>query len=163
MSNTRIKAFIKQLQQLYYGGNWLDEDIEKKLKHVNEENAFVKPEGYIHSIAEVTSHILEWRKELIERLAVGRHARLTMESPNNWLPNDTLKKQGWAYLKDGLEKSQLELIALLEKKDDDFLANKWVGDDTYEWLLIGLIEHDAYHLGQIGLIYKQINYRSESN
>jgi uncharacterized damage-inducible protein DinB len=163
MHNTLIKRYIHQLQQAYHGGNWLDEDIDKKLKFVNEENAWTKPMGFVHSIAEVVSHILEWRKELIERLEFGRHAKLVEDSPNNWIANDILKKNGWSFLKKQLEDSQLELIALLEKKDDSFLESNWSGNLTYEWLLAGLIEHDIYHLGQIGLIYKMITYHGDSN
>ncbi|HTE25054.1 DinB family protein [Flavitalea sp.] len=163
MHNTLIKRYIFQLQQTYYGGSWVNEDMEKKLKLVNEETAWIKPHGYVHSIAEVTSHILEWRKELIERLQFGRHARLTMDSPNNWISNGQLKKNGWAYLKKQLDDTQSELIALLEKKDDSFLESKWSGNLNYEWLLVGLLEHDMYHLGQIGLIYKMISYNSGSN
>jgi uncharacterized damage-inducible protein DinB len=163
MSNTTLKKYLHQLQQTYYGGNWLDESFEKKLKFVNEENAFVKPDGYIHSIAEVTSHIVEWRKELLERFEFGRHARLTMESPNNWFPNDLLKKKGWTHLKQELTDTQEKLMKLLETKDDFFLQSKWSGDEDYEWLLAGLIQHDVYHLGQIGLIYKMATYRSNKN
>jgi uncharacterized damage-inducible protein DinB len=163
MHNTLIKRYIHQLQQAYYGGNWLDEDMEKKLKLVNEENAWIKPMGFIHSIAEVVSHILEWRKELIERLEFGRHPKLVDDSPNNWIANGVLKKNGWSFLKKQLDDSQQNLIALLEKKDDSFLESNWSRNLTYEWLLAGLVEHDVYHLGQIGLIYKMITYNNDSN
>ena len=163
MHNIIIKRYIHQLQQAYYGGNWLDEDMEKKLKLVNEENAWIKPMGYVHSIGEVVSHILEWRKELIERLEFGRHAKLVDDSPNNWIANEVLKKNGWSFLKNQLDESQHSLIALLEKKDDSYLSSSWSGNMTYEWLVAGLIEHDIYHLGQIGLIYKMITYHNNSN
>lgn len=159
MGNTNLRYFIKQLQQAYYGGSWLDEDVEKKLKAVTEETAFVKPYNYVHSIAEVTSHLIEWRKEIIERFASGRPQQLTVDSPNNWLANELLRSNGWAYLKEQLHKTQNDLVALLETKDDTFLESRWSGEDTYKWLLSGLIEHDVYHLGQIGLIFKMINHQ----
>jgi len=163
MENKLIKRYILQLQQAYYGDSWLDEDIEKKLRNINEENAFIKPDGYIHSVAEVVSHLTEWRKELIERLQFGRHAKLTTGSENNWRSNETLKKSGWAYLKEQLDNTQKDLIALIETKDDSFLDSKWFGEYDYDYLLVGLIQHDIYHLGQIGLIYKMISYRSVAN
>ena len=163
MENKLIKKYILQLQQAYYGDNWIDEDFEKKLRDINEENAFIKPDGYIHSIAEVVSHIIEWRKELIERLQFGRHAKLTMGSENNWRSNESLKKGGWAYLREHLDNTQKDLIALIETKDDSFLDSKWSGEYDYDYLVVGLIQHDIYHLGQIGLIYKMITYRSVAN
>ncbi|HMF71003.1 MAG TPA: DinB family protein [Flavitalea sp.] len=163
MENKAIKRYILQLQQIYYGDSWIDEDIEKKLRNINEENAFIKPDGYIHSVAEVVSHLVEWRKELTERLQFGRHAKLTMGSENNWRSNEILKKSGWAYLKEQLDNTQKDLIALIETKDDSFLDSKWSGEYDYDYLLVGLIQHDIYHLGQIGLIYKMITYRSVAN
>ncbi|HTF28632.1 MAG TPA: DinB family protein [Flavitalea sp.] len=163
MENKAIKRYILQLQQIYYGDSWIDEDIEKKLRNINEENAFIKPDGYIHSVAEVVSHLVEWRKELTERLQFGRHAKLTMDSKNNWRSNEILKKSGWAYLKEQLDNTQKDLIALIETKDDSFLDSKWSGEYDYDYLLVGLIQHDIYHLGQIGLIYKMITYRSVAN
>ena len=163
MENTLIKKYIHQIQQAYFGDNWLDEDMEKKLKNVNEENAFINPDGYIHSIAEIVSHLAEWRRELIERLQFGRHAKLMMDSENNWRSNESLKKSGWAYLKEQLDNTQKDLIALLETKDDSFLESKWSGEYDYDYLVVGLIQHDVYHLGQIGLIYKMITYRSVAN
>lgn len=156
MKNTHIKQYIHQLQQAYYGGNWLDEDMEKKLKKVNEQNAWIKPMGYVHSIAEVTSHLVVWRKELMERMKAAGPAKLTDESPDNWIPNEVLIKNGWVYLKKQLDDSQTELIAFLEQQDDAFLESIWSGNITYEWFVIGLVEHDIYHLGQIGLIYKMV-------
>ena len=163
MNNTNVRYFIHQLQQAYYGGSWLDEDAEKKLKPVNEESAFIKPYGYIHSIAELVSHIIEWRKELLERFRFGRRARLTVDSPENWISNETLKQDGWAYLKKQLDKTQADLIAFLETKDDAFLDSNWSGEQKYKWLVTGLLEHDVYHLGQIGLVYKMINYQRDAN
>ena len=163
MENTLIKKYIHQIQQAYYGDNWLDEDMEKKLRKVNEENAFIKPDGYIHSIAEIVSHLVEWRRELIERLQFGRRAKLMMDSENNWRSNESLKKGGWAYLKEQLDNTQNDLIALLETKDDGFLESKWSGEYDFDYLVVGLVQHDIYHLGQIGLIYKMITFRSVGN
>jgi uncharacterized damage-inducible protein DinB len=163
MSNVLIKKYVHQLQQAYYGGNWLDEDMEKKLRLINDENAFFKPDSYVHSVAEVVSHIVEWRKELLERFQFGRFPKLKIDSPNNWIPNDTLKRNGWAYLKAQLEETQGEIVALLEAKDDSFLELNWAGQEDYGHLVTGLIEHDIYHLGQIGLIYKMITHQSQTN
>jgi hypothetical protein len=111
----------------------------------------------------VVSHIVEWRRELIERFRFGRYPKLTVDSPNNWIPNDKLRKNGWAHLKGQLEETQREVVALLEAKDDSFLHLNWAGQENYSHLVAGLIEHDIYHLGQIGLIYKMVNYQSQIN
>ncbi|MET0299663.1 MAG: DinB family protein, partial [Flavitalea sp.] len=139
-----------------YGHSWLDEDFGKKLRPVNEETAFIKPDGYIHSIAEVVSHVVEWRMDLYGRFKTGNTDTLKMDSPLNWRDNETLKLEGWAILKEDLSNTQTDLVKLLESKDDDFLNQKWKDEQSYDWLIAGLIQHDAYHLGQIGIIYKMV-------
>jgi uncharacterized damage-inducible protein DinB len=163
MKTSLVKNYIKQLKELYNGPTWLDENFETKLQQVDDEVAFTKPDGYIHSIAEVVSHVIEWRRELAERLAYGRRAKLTMESPNNWIPNQQLKKDGWKKLKTDLDNTQKELLAILEQKDDQFLETSWWGKVSYNDFVLGLIHHDVYHLGQIGLIFKMVTKRTTGN
>lgn len=60
---TRIQSYIEQFTQLYDGDPWLDETFNKKLDDLDEEQAFTKAPGNNHSVAEVVSHLIEWRKE----------------------------------------------------------------------------------------------------
>ena len=156
MSNALLQSYILQIHRTYNGDNWLDENFDKKLALVNEQNAFVKPADDLHSIAEIISHIIEWRKELLERLETGRPPKLKMESPQNWIPNELLKNTGWLSLLLELRATQSAILAFLEKKDDTFLATEWLGGESYGFLVAGWIEHDIYHLAQIGLIYKMV-------
>ncbi len=157
MSDTLVQNYLLQIQRAYEGDNWLDEDINKKLTLVDDHNAFIKPASDIHSIAEVVSHIIEWRKELLGRLETGRVPVLKMESPGNWIPNDVLQQKGWQHLLDELQNTQRNIAALLQQKDDAFLSSEWLGGENYGFLVAGWIEHDIYHLGQIGLIYKMVS------
>jgi uncharacterized damage-inducible protein DinB len=158
MNDERVKSYIEQIQQLYYGPCWIDESFEDKLRPVNEENAFAQPHGYIHSIAEIVSHIVEWRKDLLYRIETGKPQQLTMDSEKNWVPLQVLKANGWAPLKETLVETQQRIVELLEKKHDAFLDYIWADECRYEWLLAGWIQHDAYHLGQIGLVWKMIQH-----
>ncbi|RYY18249.1 MAG: DinB family protein [Chitinophagaceae bacterium] len=156
MSNQIVRNYILQIQRAFQGDNWLDENFDKKLELINEQNAFQKPADDLHSIAEIVSHIIEWRKELLERLEAGRPPKLKMESPNNWIPNSLLKTSGWSSLLLELRVTQTLIITFLEKKDDAFLSQEWLGGESYGFLVAGWLEHDLYHLGQIGLIYKMV-------
>ena len=158
MSKGVLTYYIDQFEKLHRGPNWLDEDFGKKLNLVSKELAFRKPFPYLHSIAEVLSHLVEWRKELYRRFLHGGSAALTDASENNWISNDELARRGWASLRTEFEKSQRGIVELLKERDDTFLGEIWTEGQTYSYLLQGLIEHDAYHLGQIGLIYKIITH-----
>ncbi|HEY0897984.1 MAG TPA: DinB family protein, partial [Sphingobacteriaceae bacterium] len=148
---------LNELVALYNGNNWLDESYCNKLSTITEVEAFSKPFAYLHSIAEVVSHVIEWRKELLMRFKFGDPAHLTMDSPDNWISNDILRNEGWKQLQDRLADTQKELLNCLKPKCDRDLTAEWHPGYTYNYLLNGLIQHDLYHLGQIGLIYRIIS------
>ena len=82
--------------------------------------------------------------------------------PKNWLPNEALKTKGWAQIKKEYDNTLNELIALLQDKDDAFLSKIYYdtdfkGDYPYSFLINGMLHHDVYHLGQLGMIIKLLN------
>lgn len=154
MENKLIINYVEQLKTNLEGDNWLDENFKKKLEKISEENAFIRPIPEIHSIAELVAHILIWRVEGIKKLQ-GIKSNVTINSPENWRTNEELQKIGWGKLKADLFNSQMELIELLESKSDEYLEeNKYAPDYSYKYLVEGLIQHDIYHLGQIGITLK---------
>lgn len=149
--------YVRQLTDTLDGANWLDESYQKKLKNVTAENAFVRPHSEIHSIAELVAHTLNWKKHGIKKLQ-GVPSNLTVESPENWQSNDELKAVGWTNLKNDLFKTQEELTKLLLRNQDSFLLeNQYADGYSYQFLVEGLIHHDIYHLGQIGITVKLLS------
>ncbi len=154
MENKRIKDAIHQLTCNFKGDSWLDEYFIKKLQHVTEDSAFIRPIPELHSVAELIGHLLIWRSEGIKKLQ-GKAPTITSNSPENWRTNEELKKIGWQKLKSDFHDSQHALIELLQDKSDSFLEdNDYVPGYSYKYVLDGLIQHDIYHLGQIGLTTK---------
>lgn len=154
MQNQLINNFVQQLKDNQDGNNWLDENFRKKLEKLSEEHAFIRPIPEVHSIAELVGHILTWRIEGIKKLQ-GIKSKISMHSPENWRTNEELKKIGWEKLKADLFASQMELIDLLRDKPDAYLEeNDYVPGYSYKYLVEGLIHHDIYHLGQIGITLK---------
>ncbi|REC72028.1 hypothetical protein DRF60_20400 [Chryseobacterium elymi] len=76
---------------------WIDENFEKKLLKVNDETAFERPIDSMHSVAEIVSHLTEWRKEVFSRLK-GNPIGLEMSGAANWRSNEELKQMGWKNL-----------------------------------------------------------------
>jgi uncharacterized damage-inducible protein DinB len=157
MSKIFINHYVDQLTHSQHGENWLDENFTKKLDQVSEADAFMIPATGIHSIAEVISHVIEWRKELLRRLIHGQPAILKMESPENWISNEALKKDGWVALVKKLQETHDTFIDFLAKNDDSFFDLPWKDKQTNGYLVAGWLEHDLYHLGQVGLIYKMLS------
>lgn len=159
MDNKLIQNIIRQLQDVQDQENWLDENFKNKIDKIPEEQAFKRPVPELHSVAELISHLLVWRKESIRKLK-GEAAKLTMDSPENRQTNDELKKMGWSKLKSEFYESQEELIRLIENKPDGFLEKTYWDGYKFKYLIEGLIHHDLYHLGQLGITIKFLNLKN---
>ncbi len=81
-----------------------------------------------------------------------------MNSPADWKDNTELSKFGWTNLKNALYNSRIELIELFANHDDTYLENKFLDTEyNFHYLIEGIIQHDLYHLGQIGITIKLLN------
>jgi len=155
MNNTTIHNLTRQLAGTMDGEPWIDETFSKKLSGLTEDEAFTRPYPEVHSVAELVSHILEWRYSNLSILKGGSRT-ITMDSLSNWKDNDTLRKEGWTTLKEKFYKSQQDIIALLQAQDDDYLLQVDKEQHNYLYYVEGLIHHDMYHMGQIGLVIKML-------
>lgn len=156
MMNKVINNLISQFEEVHKGLPWLDESFAKKYKLVNEENAFMRPGEDIHSIAEILSHLIVWRIEVFNRLK-GNPKQMSESSDDNWKSNEELMKEGLGNLLSDFEQSQKELTSFLKSKDDNFLELPYLDRDN-KYLVEGLLHHDLYHLGQMGLIQKMLSH-----
>lgn len=156
MPQILISNFIRQLNELENGSLWFDQSFKDKFDKLLETEALTRPLPQIHCVAEHVSHMLEWRKECVCRFQ-GTKIDL-MDSPDDWKENDELGKIGWATLKNSLYKSRSELIDLIADQDDNYLKTKFLDTDyDFHYLMEGIIHHDLYHLGQIGITLKLLS------
>jgi len=158
--NPLINHIIEELENIQHGRPWIGNTYESKLKTVAPDLVFKRPMEEMHSIAEIISHLTLWRKEAILKMKTGTGSK-TDDCEENWLPNNILKEKGWTHIKSEYDHSLTELIALLRQEDDSFLTKEYYDTDfkgnyPYKFLLNGMVQHDVYHLGQIGLIIKYL-------
>ncbi|HEX5169478.1 MAG TPA: DinB family protein [Cyclobacteriaceae bacterium] len=156
MTNSKILYYANRFNEIYNGSPWYGETVEVKLKGLAEEKAFVKPQG-AHSVAELVAHMTYWRKGLIARLEGDYGFSPSVESMDNWTDISTLKARGWNKILDDFNHSQQKITQLLPKKNDKFLEEEYSPGSTFEYVIQGIIDHDVYHLGQIGLVRRFIN------
>jgi uncharacterized damage-inducible protein DinB len=157
--NTLISTHISHLNDLISGDPWLDESFQKKLEPVYDNNAFTRPLPELHSVAELISHMTEWKLSVISMLK-GGHRTLTMASTRNWRTNDELAPIGWNALLQRFYDTHDELIALLRIIDDTYLTKPNPDEPgDYNHILTGIIDHDVYHLGQLGITIKYLKMR----
>ena len=158
--NTIIKHIIEQLLEIQEGKPWIGSTYARKLNQVDEDLVFVRPIDELHSIAEIISHLTLWRTETILKIKTGTGSK-TDDCEENWFTNDVLKEKGWSTIKGKYDDTLSELIALLKEKDDTFLNESYYDTDfkgtyPYSFVINGMLHHDIYHLGQVGIILKYL-------
>lgn len=144
----------------------MGESYDRKLQKINESLVFTRPKEDLHSVAEIYSHISFWRVEAILKIRTGKGSK-TEEDEGNWLSNEELEKKGWPRIKSEYDSSLSELIDLLRGKDDSFLDEEYydtdfIGTYKYSFLINGILHHDIYHLGQLGIIVKYLLAKSST-
>ncbi len=82
------------------------------------------------------------------------------------MTNDKLEILGWDNIKLKYDKTLSELIDLLKMKNDNFLNEQYYDTDfkgyyEYRFVISGMLHHDIYHLGQLGIIIKYLKENNE--
>lgn len=158
MENSKISYLIEQLNDIQQGYNWIGSSFDKKLETISDKQVFIRPREGILSIAEHISHLTLWREETILKIKTGKWSK-TDACEENFLSLEKLKQKGWNNILTTYKNSLIEIIQLLKHKNDDFLDMEYYDTDfkgnyTYNFLLKGMLHHDIYHLGQIGITIK---------
>lgn len=157
---TILAYIIDQLQDIQEGKNWIGSSYASKLNDINDTNAFTRPLDGMHSVAEIISHLTLWRQEAILKIKTGTGSK-TDDCEENWLSNKALKSKGWNTIKSEYDRTTLELVSLLKHRNDSFLDELYYdtdfrGEYPYRFVINGMLHHDIYHLGQIGIILKYL-------
>ncbi|WP_374958356.1 DinB family protein [Gilvibacter sp.] len=155
-----IAHFISQIQEIQAGKPWIGSSYERKLAEVDPSLVYVRPTPKLKSIAALISHLTLWREEAVLKIKTGQGSK-TDACIENWLPDKELQAQGWNSIWAAYQQSFTDLISSLKGKEDSFLQQTYYdtdfkGEYTYQWLLDGILQHDVYHLGQLGLIIKHL-------
>ena len=152
-----IKTLIDQFEEVHHGYGWIGVNFDKKINDLSPDEFFHQAQG-MHSIAEIISHLTVWRKEAILKIKTGQGS-MTDDNPSNWKSNKELQRLGKDTILLKHNESLSKLIALLKLKNDTFLKETYFDTDfkgnyPYTFLIHGMLHHDLYHLGQIGLLIK---------
>ncbi len=155
-----IENIISQLSDNQEGKVWIGPNYNRILENIDEKNAFIRPDRHLHSVAEIISHLTTWQKETILKIKTGEGS-LTDDCEENWFSNETLKAMGWSNVLSEYKASLTEIIQLLKTKEDSFFNEQYYdtdfkGDYPYSFVINGMLHHNIYHLGQLGIIVKYL-------
>lgn len=152
--NSRILHLIDSLNTTFQGHPWYGDSLMHQLKNIDIQLVNKTLPNSTNSIAILIQHLINWRIFVIEKLNKNEAFDIEMNSEADWKIITLKNQEEWDALLNELTATQNQIIEFLNhQKDDTFLEQKTLGKTyTIEFLVEGVIQHDLYHLGQIGLL-----------
>lgn len=149
-----LEKIIDNLDTVFRGDAWHGPSIMEIINSLPIEKVVQKKEFSKQTIPQHIFHLMAWRKFVLEKLNDNIHYSLETEE-DNWGNENDINPKNFSVLIEKLKSSHIDLINTLEKQDDDILE-KYVPGEHYNYykLLNGLIQHDAYHLGMIWVLWE---------
>lgn len=150
---------VDELSKAYNGDTWHGSNILSLIESANPQKVFTHPIPNAHSIAELVLHLTAWTEEVIDRIE-GQVAK--EPSRGDWpLPIEKTEDEWYKSVTDfkWVNEKLIRLITDLTSSDwsstvkDQRNRELGTGVDNSQ-LINGLIQHHAYHAGQIALLLK---------
>ena len=159
MPQTEIERIVDQLQREHDGDPWHGSPLRELLRGMTPEVASARPIRHVHSVWEIVLHMTGWKNEVRRRLS-GAPAGEPADGDWPGVPSPTAA--AWQAAIDRLQQAHESLVAAVRQLPESKLfeptndpRNRETGAGvSYYVLLHGIVQHDAYHSGQIALVRK---------
>jgi uncharacterized damage-inducible protein DinB len=157
---------IDQFKRAHDGDPWHGSPVKKILKGVTAKQAAKRPPKGAHSIWEIVLHMTGWRNEAALR-AGGKPAGTPAAGDWPAVGGEPTPAR-WKAALAALDASHENLVTAVREMSDDDLQKPTndprsrplgTGVSYYE-LLHGIVQHDAYHAGQIAILQKVLGLHS---
>jgi len=155
-----VSFFTEQLRKGYSDDPWHGPAITDLLRDVTADEAAAHPVPGAHSIWEIVLHLIAWQNEVRRRLG-GKAPSYPEEG--DWPEPAVASEAAWKRDRNRLAASLDELIRDLESRGEGILDTPGGTLDrdpalgtgvTFRGMINGLVQHNAYHGGQIAVIRK---------
>lgn len=142
----------KLFEDLYDGSPWIDVTLLGTLKNISAEKAAAKIAPDRNSIWQILNHIVSWRDNVLKRV---QGEVIISPADNYFTPVADTSEKAWQQALKQLEDTELRWIDFLKKFDESQFERIYpVNEMTFYEHIQGILQHDAYHLGQIVLLSK---------
>ena len=154
---------VDQFKRAHDGDPWHGSPVKDILAGVTAAQAAARPAGGAHSIWELVLHMTGWRNEVAAR-ATG--APSGNPAGGDWPEVGDPTAERWTAALAALDASHENLATvvrglsdarLLEPTNDPRNRAAGTGVSYYE-LLHGIVQHDAYHAGQIAILKRVLGF-----
>jgi uncharacterized damage-inducible protein DinB len=157
-----VSVLVEQLDFAFFRDAWHGPAVMEALHSVDAAQAHAHPIQGAHGIWEIALHLASWKHEVCRRVEGAEpHTPLEGDWPEPPAPDDAT----WHATVDTLEHAHRRLIAATRLLQPDRLhdmvgahRDRPLGTGvTFEAMLLGSVQHDVYHAGQIVMLRKALN------
>ena len=153
--------FAAQVGRIADGDPWYGDPIATVTHGISAEDAARHPIEGAHSIWELVRHLTAWAREVRRRLVDGVWRE---PADGDWPPVPAATEANWkrdlGQLSAAHEELRLAIAGFPAARLPEQLGterNRELGTGvTYGEMLHGILQHDAYHLGQIALLKRAV-------
>ena len=146
-----INRILKQFADLQHGNCWIGNNFKKVLHDVGADEALKNIPGIKNNIWRLVAHITYWRTSVVNRLTG------TTNPPPfaDFLLPDNCNEENWRQALHDFEAAyHLLRNAIHSFHEENLQKLSPRKDQTFYELIMGCLQHDAYHLGQMMLLKK---------
>ena len=146
---TELQKIVQLFTDLQNGECWIGVNLQGALAGVNADTAVLKRNETGNNIWQLVNHLIYWRKTVMIRLS-GKNER--PERVDFYFPEERTEIV-WKQTLTEFEKVSAALLNTIKGFDAgnlDLPSPK--KEQTYYQLMMGCLQHDAYHMGQIVLL-----------
>jgi len=144
-----INRILKQFADLQHGDCWIGANFKDTFHGIDAELAAKQAIKNSNTIWQITAHIIYWRTTVANRLAGNSNP----PPFRDFLLPDELNDSNWKQTLHDFEAAYHLLRNAIHNIKQENLDKLTVRPpQTYYDLIIGCLQHDAYHLGQLRLL-----------
>lgn len=152
---------LDQLQRDHSGDPWHGSAVSDILRGVTADEAATRVAAHVHTVWELVLHMTAWKREVHKRL-LGKPA--TEPADGDWPQVGTITPERWTDALANLDAAHVALMAAVRELPESHLfeptndrRDRPLGTGVTRYVLLhGLVQHDAYHAGQIALLLKMV-------
>jgi uncharacterized damage-inducible protein DinB len=146
-----INRIVKLFTDLQHGDCWIGTNFKETLHGVEAAMAADTIGANSNSIWQLTTHIIYWRTTVVNRLTGSNNP----PPFKDFLLPEELSEVNWKQTLQDFEAAYHALRTAINKIKEEQLdkPSPKEGQTFYE-LIMGCLQHDAYHLGQMVLLKK---------
>jgi uncharacterized damage-inducible protein DinB len=159
-----LKTLEQSLADSLSGDPWYGPSLESLLADLTPEEAWAHPVPGAHSIVDLVLHMSAWLGEVASRL---RGNPASLPATGDWPRVEGDAATSWSRARATAVAAHAEVVATIGGFPESRLHERiGVGRDaplgtgvSFETMLIGLAQHNAYHIGQIALLKRALRQR----